>query len=325
MARKLGEFLIEEGILTPSQLQLGIEAQRQRGGSLGTNLLALGLLDEDTLGRILGRVYGVPSASRSELLAAAPEVIALLSADYARRHRALPFRVEGEHLALALQNPNDSLAVHEAAFLTGFVVVPYVAPEVVVRAALARHHHLPEISLAGSVTPSPVQTGPIAAAAAEPRPELARRLADAGTRDAVVAIALDELALILPRALAFAVRGGEALLVSSRGAELPPARTVAVPAGEPSVLTPAIEGRIVYGPVKLVPGNLDLYTLLGGRTPASALVGPSQVRGRTALLLYADDPAGTIVRPDVDRFRKLLALTGSALEIALIRAKMLSS
>ncbi len=322
MARKLGEFLIEEGLLTPSQLQLGIEAQRQRGGSLGTNLLALGLLDEDALARLLGRVYGVPSASRGELLAAAPEIVALLSADYARRHRALPFRVEGDHLALALQNPNDSLAVHEAAFLTGFVVVPYVAPEVVIRAALARHHHLPEITLGGSATPAPVQTGPIAPV--EPRPELARRLADAGTRDAVVAIALDELALLLPRALAFAVRGGEALLVSSRGAEIPPARTVAVPAGEPSVLTPAIEGRIVYGPVKLGPGNQDLYTLLGGRTPASALVGPAQVRGRTALLLYADDPAGSLVRPDVDRFRRLLALTGSALEIALIRAKMLS-
>ena len=102
MARRLGEHLIDERLLSPRELDAALEAQRQRGGSLGSNLIAMGLLDEDTLARVLGGIYGTPTVSRAELIAAPREVVSLLSAKYAGRHRAIPFRVEGETLHLGL-------------------------------------------------------------------------------------------------------------------------------------------------------------------------------------------------------------------------------
>jgi hypothetical protein len=367
MAGKLGQYLVDEGLLTPDQLQAGLEAQRIRGGSLGTNLLAAGSLDESALGRALAAVYGVPPVSRGELLAAPRDVVGLLSADYARRHRALPFRTDGEQLALALQNPNDSLAVHEAAFLTGFVIQPHVAPEVVIRAALAHHHQLPDLPWAGlapsrpaaadatpadagNPAPAPARAdqdarpAPVArasqargsrdapaAAATPPAPPaptttpagLAERLAGASGRDDVVSTVLDELAAWLPRAAAFAIRGSEALLLSARGIVVPEGRTVAVPTGEPTVLSPALEGRIAYGAVTTTPGNLDFYTLLGGVAPKAALVVPVTLRSRPVLVLYADDPRGTAPPPDMERVRRLSPLTACALEIALLRVKMM--
>lgn len=140
MARKLGETLIEEGLLDARRLQEALRSQRIFGGSLGSNLLQLGFIDEESLGRVLGKVYGVPVAQRIDLLGASPEVVKLLPTEFTKRHRALPFKVEGHRLHLALQNPADSLAVHEAAFLTGFQVVPHVASESVLRDALAHHH-----------------------------------------------------------------------------------------------------------------------------------------------------------------------------------------
>ncbi len=140
MARKLGETLIEEGLLDARRLQEALRSQRIFGGSLGSNLLQLGFIDEESLGRVLGKVYGVPVAQRFDLLGASPEVVKLLPTEFTKRHRALPFKVEGHRLHLALQNPADSLAVHEAAFLTGFQVVPHVASESVLREALAHHH-----------------------------------------------------------------------------------------------------------------------------------------------------------------------------------------
>lgn len=166
MARKLGEFLIDDGALTPRQLQEALRSQRIFGGSLGTHLIELGLVPEDKLVAALAQIHSVPAASRQEVFGAPPEVVALLSADFAKRHRAVPFRVDDEDLYLAMQNPADSLAIHEAAFLTGFNVIPAVTPEKVLREALTLYHRIEPLPLRGKSPAAP--NGPIPAPALSP-------------------------------------------------------------------------------------------------------------------------------------------------------------
>ena len=374
MSRKLGDLLVEQGRITPLELQEALRAQRIFGGSLGTHLLQLGSVSEAELGNALEQVHGVPAVGRAELLTAAPEVFALLPTDYARRHRAMPFRVEGDELYLALQNPADTLALHEAAFLTGFRVVPHVAPEAVIRDALAAHLRLdpsatpaapgaahaaarpardaatgpdgarhrpggaarfrglseraddeesPTAEL-GHASVGSVATGRAGAAPGDPLAEAGRRLAAATTRDEVLAVALDEMAALFPRACAFAVRGREALLWRSTGLPRTPTRPIAIPLEESSVLSLPDDGPAMrYGPVASTPANQDLYILLGGRIPRVALVVPVQVKKRTVVVLYGDDPEGTSRPPDFVRVRRLAALTSWALEAVILRGKIL--
>ena len=61
MARRLGETLIDDGHLSPRQLQESLRSQRIFGGSLGTHLLQLGFVDEATLLSALARVHGSPA------------------------------------------------------------------------------------------------------------------------------------------------------------------------------------------------------------------------------------------------------------------------
>jgi hypothetical protein len=407
VSRKLGDLLVEQVRITPLELQEALRAQRIFGGSLGTHLLQLGFVSEAELGSALEQVHGVPAVSRAELLTAAPEVVAMLPTDYARRHRALPFRVEGDELHLVLQNPADTLALHEAAFLTGFRVVAHVAPEAVIRDAIAAHLRLDP----GAATPAtgavsasapPVQdvtTGPMRAsdrqaAAARPVPlalrasapidtnpvvvtpvgpparpsasagererpgapddeesptaalrhpaaasgatarpdagagdplaDVGRRLAAATTRDEVLEIVLDELASHFPRACAFAVRGREAILWRSTGLPRTPTRPIAIPLDESSVLSFPDDGPALrYGPVAATSSNQDLYILLGGRIPRIALVIPVQVKKRTVVVLYGDDPEGASPPPDFVRVRRLAALTAWALEAVILRGKIL--
>lgn len=142
MARKLGETLIRLGALDEARLDEALRSQRIFGGSLGSNLLQLGFVDENALCKALSAMYDVPAATRTMLMAAPPEVVTLLPVDFCRRHRALPFRVDGHRIHLALQNPSDSLAIHEAAFLSGFQVVAHVTPEAAIRDALNFHHRV---------------------------------------------------------------------------------------------------------------------------------------------------------------------------------------
>lgn len=389
MSKKLGDLLVEQGRITPLELQEALRAQRIFGGSFGTHLLQLGFVTEAELGCALEEVHGVPAASRAELVTAPPEVFALLPTDFVRRHRAMPFRVEGDALHLALQNPADTLALHEAAFLTGCRVVPHVAPEAVIRDALAAHLRLDAASpptrdvttgpMRAAVPPrpappgrtpgapvdtnpvvvKPARSGPAVPEADRPRPapldeeesptaslghpaaasgitarldaegsdalaEAGRRLAAAMTRDEVLAVALDEMAALFPRACAFAVRGPEALLWRSKGLPRTPTRPIAIPLDETSVLSFPDEGAALrYGPVAATPSNQDLYILLGGRIPRVALVVPVQVKRRTVVVLYGDDPDGTSRPPDFARVRRLAALTAWALEAVILRGKIL--
>lgn len=340
MGRKLGELLIEEGRLTAHQLQEALQAQRASGGSLGSVLLRLGLLDEEGLAAAMARMHGVAPASREEVISAPPEIVALLPPEFARRHRAIPFRVSEDEMHLALQNPADTLAVHEAAFLTGFRVIPHAVPESVIKDALAVHFRLetgafPRLSgppspasdtsvWTGAFTPYTPGNPETPPAPLRPLPELGRLFAEALDRDRVLDLALEELGGLFPRALVFAIRGNEAVLWKCRGAsrELPAGFSLDLAA--PSVFSSALEkGTPAFGPPGSTPVNLDFFTLLGGRAPHTALVVPVAVKGRFVVLLYGDDGGTGPSRPDAERVRRLAVLLPLALESVLLRHKIL--
>lgn len=340
MARRLGEYLIEQGVLSPRQLQEALRSQRIFGGSLGTHLVELGLLAEDALVDALASIHSVRAAYRTEVLSAPPEVVALLSPDFAKRHRAIPFRVDGDDLHLAIQNPADSLAVHEAAFLTGFNVVPFVTLERVLRDALLGFHRLeptksrPAIDTAPQVLPQraePTRSSTDEEPRAQQRAntpwslrDVAQRLAEATHRDEILDLLVSEVARFFPRAAVFAIKADEAVLHRSHGLSIGEGRVVSVSLSDSSVLSFAKQSaEIHYGPVAATPANQDFYTLLGGRAPKAALVLPVLVKGRLVCVLYGDDLDEASPAPDFHRLRKAVALASLALEILILRGKIL--
>jgi hypothetical protein len=158
MGQRLGDLLIERGLLTPSQLKTALRTQEFFGGHLGSILIELGFLDERTLGETLARSAGVRYAPSDLLVDIPEEVIRAVPAKVAERHKAVPIRIQDKRLHLAMLNPRDLLSLDEVAYLTGMIVVPYVAPEYRIYEALERYYHLgrlrPErINVTGKVDP----------------------------------------------------------------------------------------------------------------------------------------------------------------------------
>ena len=54
MALKIGDMLAKAGIITTSQLDAALKQQVAYGGKLGTNLIELGFVDEESLAFFLG-------------------------------------------------------------------------------------------------------------------------------------------------------------------------------------------------------------------------------------------------------------------------------
>ncbi|MGQ9496360.1 MAG: hypothetical protein ACUVRY_08950 [Thermoanaerobaculaceae bacterium] len=143
--RKLGEILVEKGVLSLEGLQSALEACRRHGGSLGSWLMRLGLVGEAKLLEALSEQTGRPSVTALELASAPREIRSLIPLPYAKRHMVVPFARSGRNLDVAMVNPNDLVMLDELGFMTGMVIRPYVSTEAAISAALALPSGAPEL------------------------------------------------------------------------------------------------------------------------------------------------------------------------------------
>lgn len=132
MAITLGELLIREGLATPAQIESALKAQVIFGGRLGTNLVELGVLDLETLTRVLAKHFGVPAALQKHFDQMQPGAASLLPKKIAEKNMAVPLGImqkAPKTLAVAFADPRTVGSLDEVAFAAGCRIYPVVAPE----------------------------------------------------------------------------------------------------------------------------------------------------------------------------------------------------
>jgi hypothetical protein len=127
--KRLGEILLDWGVIAIPELHTGLEACHRKGGRLGTQLLRHGFVDEHALLDALTEQYGVPSVSAPLLRRSAFDVRSLIPPAEARRLQAVPFERTSDHLKVAMTNPRDPAIIEEVMEITGTRIKPYVATE----------------------------------------------------------------------------------------------------------------------------------------------------------------------------------------------------
>jgi len=131
--KRLGELLIRRGALTEQQLRDALAVQREEKGMLGEVLLRMGVVQQAELGRALAEQHGVPflALEEEEL---DPQVPLLLPEAFCRENLALPLRVEGQALHVAMVAPDNLWVISEIQMLSGYEVEPCVAsPSAILR------------------------------------------------------------------------------------------------------------------------------------------------------------------------------------------------
>ena len=185
--------------------------------------------------------------------------------------------------------------------------------------------------------PSPAASGPgpaaiIPPAALEPlRPaatmeSVSSRLRQAETRDEVFDAVLDFTVGQFKRAALFVVQQDRVLGWSGRGAGLQPSRVrnVIVPLDRPSLFVFfRTGGDYFYGPVPDLPANAKFYLDLGCPPPARVLLVPLTITDKPAVILYSDNGSDASMAPDIERYRRLLKKAALALEVLILRNKIM--
>jgi type IV pilus assembly protein PilB len=125
MQKKLGEMLVDAGVLTLEQLQEALEAQRETGKRLGEVVIDLQLSTEEEVQDVLASQLGIEKVNLYEERVDA-EVCRLISSDMITRHQAMPIRQEGNNVIVAMVDPLNLLAIDDIRLSTGLDVVPRI-------------------------------------------------------------------------------------------------------------------------------------------------------------------------------------------------------
>lgn len=139
-AVKLGDLLVESGLITERQLERGLEAQLVFGGRLGTNLVELGFVATASIAETLARQLGIEALAPSDLEGVPRAALDALPGELASRHQVFPLALEKRRLRLAMVDPTDLEALDEIGFVSGMGVTQVVAPELLVAYALERYY-----------------------------------------------------------------------------------------------------------------------------------------------------------------------------------------
>ena len=86
---RLGELLVQQGLITTDQLSIVLAEQRHNNVPIGRLLVRLGFVTESAIRDIMARTIGQESIDLAQVVAD-PEALKLVSQDFARRNRVLP-------------------------------------------------------------------------------------------------------------------------------------------------------------------------------------------------------------------------------------------
>jgi type IV pilus assembly protein PilB len=117
---RLGEALIAAGVIDAEQLALALADQRQTQAPLGHVLVRLGFARPEDVARQMAEQLGLEYARAADLKAD-PLLVSALDVDFVREVAALPLRLAGGVLEVAMVDPTDvqRVAALRRRFLTG--------------------------------------------------------------------------------------------------------------------------------------------------------------------------------------------------------------
>lgn len=110
--RRLGDLMIEAGLLTADQLTQSLTHQKTHGGRLGSILVTLGFITEKHLESSLGLQLGLETCD-VESINPAPEVLRLVPESVIRRHEVIPLSVKNKTLVVGMTDPSNIAVIDE--------------------------------------------------------------------------------------------------------------------------------------------------------------------------------------------------------------------
>jgi len=375
MMQRLGEILIDMGVLSLTELHTALETCHRTGGRLGTQLLEFGYVEERMLLEALSKQLQVPSVVKVKLLHSPLEVRKRLPSAIGRRVQAVPFDASPGGIKVAMTNPNDRAAIDEISTILKATVLPHVATEAAVLAALGgaenddadwSPRNEPSVVTArrsGDVvgwsrlweppkfrptallrsTPKRTRLGNIQVATFPDLVEVTSTRAgpldlrvddsnfsglihEVENRDEIGSLLARYAASKYDRVCLFSVHKGvvSGWMARGRSVVLEDLQSFSVSLEEPSLFADVGHADSYVGAILDHRANRELLQALADPAPTEVVAVPVRVKQRVVAFVLCDDPGHAASQDHVDEVVTACRKAGVALEVLILRKKLLS-
>ncbi|MBW2275841.1 MAG: hypothetical protein JRF63_00025 [Deltaproteobacteria bacterium] len=139
----LSSMLVQDQVLTVTQIEQALQRQVIYGGDLATNVLELGLVDEGVLADYMGRVARLPVIPFEHLSSLDQRVVKMLPWHVVNERHVVPVRIHGNSMIVATSGPLPAGALDEVSFLLGVEITPHLTLEFRLWMAMNRYYGIP--------------------------------------------------------------------------------------------------------------------------------------------------------------------------------------
>jgi type IV pilus assembly protein PilB len=137
--KRIGEILVEQGFITPEQLQGGLNEQKQSKQLLGKCLVKLGYISDAKLIDVLSAQLDIQHVVLQQFNFS-PELVKRLPEDMARRYKVIPLFERNGVLTVAMVDPTNLRVIDHLKFKTGQEIDPVLATEKSIMAAIEKNY-----------------------------------------------------------------------------------------------------------------------------------------------------------------------------------------
>ena len=124
--KRLGEILVIGGVISPSQLDDALTAQKTLGLRLGEVLIKQGFVTEDNILKTMQSQLGLPSIDLSKVVLN-DGILRLLPEAVVRKYCVLPIELTNGQLLVATSDPTDYFALDDLRLAAGSMIKPCLA------------------------------------------------------------------------------------------------------------------------------------------------------------------------------------------------------
>ena len=135
--KRLGELLVEKGLITEKQLEQALEEQKKTGKLLGRVLVDLGFVKDEDILSVLGAQTGMEEVDLTNL-DVPPQLLEKVPGPLAKAYKIVPIRMEGNTLVVAMGDPLNIQALDDLRFLLDCDVKGLISNEQAVNEAIDR-------------------------------------------------------------------------------------------------------------------------------------------------------------------------------------------
>lgn len=137
--KRLGEMLIEAGIIDEMQLTAALGQQKQWGGKLGSKLIEMGFVDEQAVASVLEKQLGV-TCVYLEGMEIPLKAIHAVKHEVVKKYGIMPLELDKNMLTIAMSDPTDVKTLDDLGFLLGVRIKPVLALDSDIKKTIARYY-----------------------------------------------------------------------------------------------------------------------------------------------------------------------------------------